>query len=265
MAPSSSPHPLAGWHGPRTAADFFWRLFLVWTAIGFVVMPLGIGEPQVNRWLSDGTARRTFLAVLSVSDAVWISLAAILTYLHTAAAEGLRTARLWALIILFGSAAAEWIGTRTGYPFGPYRYTEHFGWRIGGVLPVAIPLAWLVILLCGRVLILRIWPTASRTVVALGVAVVALLTDLNLEFVAWKIRGYWIWYPAMTGPIPAWPPTQNFVAWFVLSFLLVLALPPNYDLRTQHPPIHRPIGTLFLMNALFIVVYTARWLRLNGS
>ena len=121
------------------------------------------------------------------------------------------------------------------------------------------------ILLCGRVLILRLWPAAPRAAVALGVAVAALLTDLNLEFVAWKVRGYWVWYPDLAGPLPAWPPGQNFLAWFALSFLLVLALPPNHDLRIRRPPTHRPIGTLLLMNVLFIVVHAARWLRFNGS
>ena len=32
-----------------------------------------------------------------------------------------------------------------------------------------------------------------------GVATVAVLTDLNLEYVAWKIRGYWIWFPQSHG------------------------------------------------------------------
>ncbi len=203
-------------------------------------------------------------SLLHVSDAIWIYLAAILVYLHTAAAEGLPTARRWAVILLLGSGICEWIGAQTGFPFGPYRYTDHFGWRIGGVLPVAIPLAWMVIILCGRVLVLRWRPASTRHTLALGVAAVATLTDANLEAVAWKIRGYWNWYPDAQPPLPAWPPAQNYLSWFVLSFALAYGLPPNYALRFRNPAPFRPILVLGLMNALFIVVYAARWLRVRS-
>ena len=239
-----------------------WWLFVVWTAIGFVVMPLDIGQATVDHWLGPGPARSALTAVLHVSDAVWIYLAAVVIYLHTAAAEGLATARRWAVIILVGSGVCEWIGAQTGFPFGPYRYTDYFGWRVGGVLPVAIPLAWLVVLLCGRSLILRLRPTSTRAELALGVAVVATLTDANLEAVAWKVRHYWNWYPDASPPLPTWPPFQNYFSWFGLSFVLAYALPPNYSLRPRSSSPLRPILVLALMNTLFIVVYAARWLRL---
>ena len=203
-------------------------------------------------------------SLLHVSDAIWIYLAAVVIYLHTAAVEGLATTRRWAFILLLGSGGCEWIGAQTGFPFGPYRYTDHFGWRIGGVLPVAIPLAWMVVILCGRALILRLRPTATRHVLAFGVALVATLTDANLEAVAWKVRDYWDWYPDSRPPLPAWPPVQNYLSWFVLSFALTYALPPNYSLRLRHPARWRPVLVLGLMNTLFIVVYAARWLSLRS-
>ena len=255
---------MSSWRRATLLPDLVWTLFLVWTTIGFVVMPLGIGETQIRHWLHQGALRQAILTILHVSDALWIGFAATVVYFHTVAAEGLRTARRWAILILLGSSVAEWIAT-TGFPFGPYRYTTNFGWLIGGVLPVAIPLAWLVILVCGRVVVLHWHPAASRTALAAGVGLVAVLTDLNLEFVAWKVRGYWVWYPDWRGPVPAWPPAQNFVAWFVLSFAMTLALPPNHDLRAHHPSPVRPLAVLALMNALFIVVYTARWWHLTGA
>lgn len=247
-----------------TPDNVVWALFLGWTAIGFVVMPLGIGAADVHRLLNDGLIRRVILAILPVSDALWIAFAATVVYLQAAARHGLATARKWALIILAGSTAAEWVGAQTGFPFGPYRYTANFGWMIGGVLPAAIPLAWLVILLSGRTLVLRLHPTASRMSLALGTAVVAVLTDVNLEWVAWKVRGYWVWYPDRTGTIPNWPPFQNYLSWFVLALGLVFALPPDYTLRTRPVSAFRPTAVLFLMNALFVVVYAVRW-RHSGT
>ena len=244
--------------------DLIWTLFLVWTAIGFVVMPLGIGEVEIRRWLGAGLIRAALLAILHVSDALWIGLAATVVYFHTVAAEGLPTARRWAVIILCTAGGAEWLGTRTGFPFGPYRYTANFGWLIGGVLPVAIPLAWFVIVLCARVLVRQLRPGTTRLELALGVGFVAFLTDLNLEFIAWKVRGYWRWYPDLPGPLPSYPPFQNFVAWFLLSFALALFLPGNHTLRLRRPSAFRPLVVLGLMNTLFLVVHLARWWLVRG-
>ena len=127
------------------------------------------------------------------------------------------------------------------------------------MLPFTIPLAWLIIILCGRYLVLRLQPAAARWQVALGVAAVASLTDLNLEFVAWKVRGYWIWYPGAPAP-PAWPPLQNYASWFAAAFLLAWLLPPNYELRSHRPAASRPIAILALINGLFLLTQTLRWL-----
>ncbi|NBS54704.1 carotenoid biosynthesis protein, partial [bacterium] len=55
---------------------------------------------------------------------------------------GLRQARMTAAVILVASGILESFGTLTGIPFGSYTYTDAFGPRLGGVLPIAIPLAW---------------------------------------------------------------------------------------------------------------------------
>ena len=179
-------------------------------------------------------------------------------YLHAAAAEGLTTARRQALVILVSSTIFEWIGTRTGFPFGPYRYTDNFGWRLGGVVPLAIPLAWLVVLLCGRYTVLQCKAAVTRLELALGMACIALFTDFNLEYVAWKVRAYWVWYPQSHGAPSAWPPLQNYLSWFVLSFALGLVLPANHELRSPPPSPWRPVFVLLLMNALLAFVHLVR-------
>ena len=226
--------------------------------MGFVVMPLGIGEVQVRAWLGHRAAADAAAALLHDADAVWILLAVANVYLQTALAEGLAVTRRWAIIILIASTVFEWVGTRTGYPFGPYVYTDNFGWRIGGVVPLAIPTAWLVVVLCGRSLVLWLWPAATRLELALGVAAVAVLTDLNLEYVAWKVRAYWLWYPQAHGAVPSWPPWQNYVSWFALSFALTCVLPANHALRPYVPSPRRPILVLALMNALLAFVHLVR-------
>ena len=246
---------------PRDAFDWVWLCFLIWTAVGFVVMPFGVTGTQAHVWLDPYRLGDLAAGLLHVSDAIWMLLAAITVYLHAVASEGLPTARRQAAIVLVASTAFEWIGTRTGFPFGPYEYTENFGPQIGGVVPIAIPLAWLVVVLCGRNLVFWLRPHASRVEVASGVALTALLTDLNLEPVAWNIRHYWLWYPAQAQSPPShWPPVQNYAAWFVLSLALALVLPSDHSLRVRRPSRWRPMVTLLLLNALLALVHlTAGW------
>lgn len=248
---------------PRNLSDGVWLLFVVWTAVGFIVMPLGITGAQARAWAAPFGLGDLAEEFLHISDAVWMLLAAVTVYLHAVASEGLTTARRQAGIILLASTVFEWIGARTGFPFGPYEYTGNFGPRIGGVVPMAIPLAWLVVVLTGRSLMLWLRPTAGRCEIAAGVAGVALLTDLNLEPVAWRIREYWLWYPQQPQHPPLWPPLQNYAAWLVLSFALALVLPADHSLRPRRPGRTRPILVLCLLNTLLAVVHLAAHGRLT--
>ena len=243
-------------------------MFVIWTAVGFIVMPLGLGEERLRAWLGEETGGASALAwiFLRASDAVWICLAAVVVYLSTTAAEGLAVARRWAAIILLCAAFFEWVGATTGFPFGPYVYTDRFGIRIAGVLPFTIPLARLIIRLGRRAVVLWLRPAATRLELSLGVALLGLLTDLNLEIIAWKERGYWLWYPdaaATGGTTPPWPPWQNFLSWAVLFFLLTYALPASTGLRINRPrwAMRRPVYVLLLMNTLFLLTHVARLAR----
>jgi len=240
-----------------------WYCFLIWTAVGCIVMPFEIGERTIRESVPFVGLREALIAILGVADAVWIIFAAIIVYFYSLRREGGVRARVWAIIIMTGSAVAEFVGAKTGFPFGDYTYTDNFGTRIFGVLPFTIPLAWLIIILAGRYLTLWIFPHWNRWQISLSTAVLATLTDLNLEFIAWKVRAYWIWYPpgsehAMNPP--AWPPIQNYISWFVLSFLLCVVLPAmrQYPERRVSEPM-RPVMVLLLMNGLFIIVHLVRW------
>lgn len=237
-----------------------WILFLIWTAIGAAVMPLELGPAQIREWIPYADLQVALVAFLEISDAIWIVLAAALAYLALAEHEGLATARRWSLFILAGSAALETVGAVTGLPFGPYVYTDRFGWRILGVLPFTIPLAWLTIVICGRYLVLLVRPRASRWQIALGTGLAAVLTDLNLEPIAWKVRAYWLWYPTQSGA-PSHPPLQNYVSWFVAATLLALAFPRRAVETGQKPDPRRPVLILSLMNALFLLVHAVRYFR----
>ena len=236
-----------------------WYVFLIWTVIGAIVMIAGLNAENVTGWTSSSAAQEALVGILAYADLIWMVSAAAVVYLRVAAVDGLARARISAAIILAGSMLVEWIGAQTGAPFGPYRYTDAFGPRILGMLPIAIPLAWLVILFGARVLVLEIQPAISRFALSFWVAVIALVTDLNLEFIAWKVRGYWLWYPDDAHP-PSWPPWQNFLSWFVLAFVLHALTPWREERAVTERRIPRAALVVPITNVLFLVVHVSRWI-----
>jgi putative membrane protein len=176
--------------------------------------------------------------------------------------------------VLFLSWLVEHVGATTGFPFGAYSYTGVLQPQVLGVVPVAIPFAWLLIVTAAvgtgelvlgreggahhpgrRVNITKILTAASF----------ALLLDVTIEPFAVHVNHYWVWtesaQPAYYG-IPA----SNFVAWFFTSLLLswvvllyrarARAARPTTRLRPSWPWL--PV-TLYLSNlTMFLVVNLAR-------
>jgi uncharacterized membrane protein len=99
---------------------------------------------------------------------------------------------------------AEWIGARTGFPFGHYQYT--------GVLPpVAVAGLWMV--LFAYVSQMRVHPALA----ALWMAVI----DLVIDPLAAHELGYWEWL--QDGPYYGIP-TVNFAGWFAVSLIIFYLL-----------------------------------------
>lgn len=239
--------------------NILWALFLVLTAVAFVVMPFEIGEAQVREHISTPALRDFLLGFLGIADPLWIVLAASVVYLHLVKTDGLHTARRWALIILASAAVVGTAGALSGLPFGPIAYTGRLGARVAGVLPFGLPLLWLVIVGCSRYAVLAAAPGFGRGALAAGTGLLALLTDLNLEPVAWKVRAWWLWYPLRTDA-PDHPPHQNYLGWFMVAALLAAAFPET-RVGVAQARQTRPILILALMNAVFLTAHIVRALR----
>ena len=111
---------------------------------------------------------------------------------------------------------AELIGTNTGFPFGPYSYTDFLAPKILGDVPYLIPLSWYATSVLA-------WDLASRLemkrTARIGVgAAFMVLWDLALD-------------PAMVAAFPVWQwhvdgffhgmPFQNLVGWFFTSVVIL--------------------------------------------
>jgi putative membrane protein len=186
-----------------------------------------------------------------------------------AAAAGLIVALSWLV---------EHVGATTGFPFGTYTYTNVLQPQIIGVVPLAIPFAWLLIVGAavgateqvlkrdgrslgddGRVSVTKVLMAASC----------ALLLDVTIEPFAVNINRYWVW--ANSGNSSYYGiPASNFAAWWVTSVILVLVLLNRRRAaalaRQRHPGRFRPRSfwpwlpfALYLTNlTMFVVVNLAR-------
>ncbi|MEU8036580.1 carotenoid biosynthesis protein [Streptosporangium sp. NPDC049078] len=113
--------------------------------------------------------------------------------------------------------AAEWIGIRTGVPFGAYHYTDVLQPALGGV-PVIVAVAWGGMGLAAHAVAAAIAPGSRAARIVTG-ALALTAWDLFLDPQMMRLD-LWVWHDP--GPYRD-VPISNFVGWFVVS-LLVMAL-----------------------------------------
>ena len=214
--------------------------FLFWFACGLVFTLGRIGPATVAAW-SLPAWLHTFVALcVRTGDPLLILLAFANTHLAAARHWGAGPARRWAMLIILLSLAVETLGALTGFPFGAYAYTDRFG-PVLGVVPLAIPLAWHVVLTNALFLVRGVAPHLPRRGEALAAGFLATLYDAVLEPFATSVKGYWHW---RDGSVPL----QNYLAWLVVGTLLTYAFAPTSAGRRDRDP--RPaliLGTTVLL------------------
>lgn len=228
--------------------DFSWRIFLIWAFVGVLVAGLNITVVTVKAWDLPDPAREFFLQCLLLGDFIFMALTSwIILSLYS---QWVGWARALASLILIGlcGTAAEWVGTKIGFPFGDYHYTSNMGPMIAGQVPWAIPCAWWTVVGSLHLLTRRFLETTNPYLVAGIVAAIATGFDYIMEPYAWQIRAYWIWHDGSV-------PILNYVSWFVLSFVFSVMLtalgadtPPRKGL-----PVERAAIIMVLMTGLFIL------------
>lgn len=179
---------------------------------------------MAGRSVVAGWVALAFLAAAQVASAdaghlllfVWliVGLLAAAAICFTAARAG------WPRSVAAGAAgfaiglAAEWTGTRTGFPFGAYRYTALLRPALAGV-PLVVPLAWAAMGLPAYAVGCAIGRRRAARIAAGTVALAA--WDLFLDPQMLRDR-FWLW--AHPGPYQGVPWT-NFGGWLLVSALLI--------------------------------------------
>ena len=129
--------------------------------------------------------------------------------------------------------AAEWAGTRTGIPFGAYRYTGLLR-PAAGTVPLVVPLAWAAMGLPGY----AVGATLARgrgSRIAVG-AVALTAWDLFLD--PQMIRnGFWRW--GHPGPYQG-VPLSNFAGWLLVSAVLMAVFDGLLRAAPRRPAAFQP-------------------------
>ena len=119
--------------------------------------------------------------------------------------------------------AVEAVGTNTGIIFGSYTYGESLGPKVFAT-PFSMAVNWMLsVYLVVMILKPRI---LNRWKLAFTGASIMVLYDILLEPVAIRLD-MWSWAGGN-------PPFQNFVAWFIISFPLILLL-NKYSSNAKNP------------------------------
>ena len=189
--------------------------------------------------------------------------------LHAVLARSAGAAALFFPLAFGISLAAEWAGTRWGFPFGArYAYHPGIGPRLLGSVPLFIPLSWAVIAYVPLVLLRERRPGATaglprRTLRAAAAAALLVATDLYLDPLAvsvgawaWETPGPWFGVPlanysgwalvglaiygvffALEGRLPAPPPRRLSPAWdrLLIGTSLFLAVTAHVALTRRVP------------------------------
>ncbi|GAA0361651.1 carotenoid biosynthesis protein [Bacillus horti] len=198
-------------------------IFYFWYVVGLILM-LTIGVPDI----------------LSFSNGLFLVFFAL--YALTIEQKlGEKKAIIWTRAALIGvlTFTIEWIGVRTGFPFGEYNYSNTLGFLLDGV-PITIATAWVGVLVSAVV----ISEYQSRWVRAIFVGLWALFLDLVLDPVAFA-KEFWMW--EHEGGFYYGIPLDNFIIWFILPALLSFVFP----LRSISYSIRKEMMRLYQMMLLF--------------
>jgi uncharacterized membrane protein len=151
-----------------------------------------------------------------LTTAVVVAFAATTTLLAAATWGGARAVVAGAVVVAF-ALVLEAVGTRTGWPFGDYRYGDALRPTVAGV-PLAVALAWWAMAVPAREVAGRLAAPGWRRVALGAVALTAWDVLLDPQMVD---EGYWTW--AGGGP---WRdvPLSNYAGWLVASGVVMVLL-----------------------------------------
>lgn len=200
-----------------------------------------------------GIYRSGYVAITVLHLLILVTFVAV----HGALRYGVKGTVAFAVICLVVSNLIENLGVATGFPFGPYHYTDALGPKLGYV-PLLIGPAYLGVgylsWVLGTILVGDV-KRGSDSVATVGTpligAFIMVLWDLSMDPSASTVGKWWIWH-AGGGFLGV--PLMNYLGWFltVYAFMQLFALYLNA--RAPEPAIPQPKSYYLQATAMYAVV-----------
>ena len=143
----------------------------------------------------------------------------------------------YAVLIFFLGLLVEIVGVNTGIIFGDFSFGKTLGIKLLGT-PLIIGGIWLMLVYCSTVIVSSL--TSNTYFISFLATVLMVVFDMVMEGPA-GILDMWNWDWANI-------PMQNFLAWFIISWIL------NGILQFRKIKLHNPLaGTVFAAQFVFFL------------
>ncbi len=185
----------------RVRRRTLYGLFALFT-IGWFLAVIGISR-NMTLPVSERYAGSSMLFLEGCIALIWIT-----------DAYSWRHAVRFAAVVLPLAFLVEYVGVRTGIPFGHYHYTGALVPSVLARVPAPITFAWLMIALGALTAAQAYTPGKRSGVVVVVSALLATGLDACLEPTAYHVKAYWLWEEG--GPYYG-VPILNFIGWFVVA------------------------------------------------
>jgi uncharacterized membrane protein len=185
------------------------------TLIGLAGYAVVVAAPRLGAWLPDRALLLDYGPIIFARGQILVSFCVLALLLGEW--------RGWAggcvAVVLLGFAA-EFVGVRTGLPFGRYHFTDLLGPKILATVPLLMPLAWYNISLPAHVIATAVFPQATLRRCLLG-SWLMLAWDLSIDPCLGHLYSFWVWdSPGVYYGIPF----SNFAGWYAVGILAMAVL-----------------------------------------
>jgi carotene biosynthesis associated membrane protein len=187
-----------------------------------------VAIPHPELWAHDQRAAAVYAFALNRTGGTSMVLGALAMLAYGFAALGARRTLIFFFAATIVSASAELTGTKTGWPFGGYEYTEFLGPKLLGRVPVAIPLSWFTMgfasfVLADAIAAAHRWRNRIVWSIALGTWLLTawdLVLDPSMAAPQMQYVHFWIWHES--GPYFGMP-LRNLAGWFATGLAFITA------------------------------------------
>jgi putative membrane protein len=226
-----------------------------------------VAIPHPELWANDARAAAFYAFALNKTGGASMLLGALAMLAYGLSALGARRTLLFFSAATVISACAELTGTKTGWPFGGYEYTDFLGPKLLGRVPVAVPLSWFSMgfasfVLAGAIAAQRGWRRHTLWSIVLGTWLLTawdLVLDPSMAAPQMQYVHFWIWHES--GPYFGMP-LRNLAGWFATGLAFIAAGRLLWNERaTPVAPVTLPfvIYTVNVMWSIVLSVSAGMW------